>query len=228
MGKRAGVMDGMYAVSEWIAKFSLTNLAWFGMNLPIVLLALSLLDAGNSGEVMVLLVPIILLTPFVFFPATTALFAKAREWVRRDFMGETKSYWRYYKENYRQSAYGGLVFTLLWTIVALDIYYFLETNTLMVGIFLVTAIVLYVFTVNFFSTIVHVALPFRKLMKRSFVITLGSPLLFGTIAVTSGFLLMISVYMFPVIIPVFTGSLVAFLSFSAYFRFILAVKNEEE
>ncbi|SDX83161.1 Uncharacterized membrane protein YesL [Salimicrobium album] len=228
MGKQSGFMGGMYAVSEWIAKFSLTNLAWFAMNLPIVVLVLSLLDARDQGEVLILLIPIILFAPVVFFPATAALFAKAREWVRKDYMVENKSYWSYYRENYLQSVAGGLLFTLLWVIVAVDIYYFYESSTILTGVFLVTSILLYVFTVNFFATVVHVSLPFRKLVKRSFFITLGSPLLFGTIAVTNGFLLMVSVYMFPVIIPVFTGAIVAFLSFSAYYRFIIAVKKEEE
>ena len=228
MGKQSGFMGGMYAVSEWIAKFSLTNLAWFAMNLPLVLLVLSLLDAADAGEALVLIVPLVVLAPFLFFPATTALFAKAREWVRKDYVVRNKSYLLYYKENYLQSMLGGFVFTLLWVIVALDIYYFSLNNTMVMGLFLVTGILLYVCTVNFFATLVHVQLPFGKLLKQSFFITLGSPILFGAIAVTSGFILMISVYMFPVIIPVFTGSIVAFLSFSAYYRFIITIKDEEE
>ncbi|WP_347862111.1 DUF624 domain-containing protein [Salimicrobium sp. PL1-032A] len=228
MGKQTGFTGGMYAVSEWIAKFSLTNLAWFVFNLPLVLLVLSLLDASDREEAVLLLVPFVLLLPFLFFPATAALFAKAREWVRKEYIGTTRSYLSYYRENYIQSMLGGFVFTLLWVIVALDVYYFSSDNAAMMAVFLVSGIILYVCMVNFFTTLVHVRLPFWKLLKQSFFITLGRPLLFGTIAVTNGFLLMISVYMFPVIIPVFTGALVAFLSFSAYYRFIITIKEDEQ
>ena len=43
MNNNAGFMGGLYAISEWIMKFSMINLFWILFNIPIVFLLLNLL-----------------------------------------------------------------------------------------------------------------------------------------------------------------------------------------
>ncbi|MFC0524832.1 YesL family protein [Pontibacillus salicampi] len=229
MKNATGVMGGFYTVSEWIMQFSLVNLQWFLFNLPITLLLLNLLYVERVADAVVLLVPILLLLPFIFFPATAAVFAKAREWVRKEEIeGATRSFWSYYKENYKKSMIGGIVFTILWAVLIGDIYYFSAANTVMMNIMFVLAFLLFVFTIHFLSVLVHYDMQWKAVFKQAFLLTLGSPVLFIATVVSVGLILYISTYVFPLIIPFFTCSLVAFLAFSAFYRLHLKLTSTTE
>ncbi|WP_245807692.1 YesL family protein [Halobacillus massiliensis] len=223
-----GLIGGLFGVSEWIMKFSLGNLQWTLFNLPIGLLLLSLLSLESSGLAFYILLPLGLLTPFIFFPATAALFAKAREWVKKDEeLNREQSYFSYYKENYLKSMIGGVIFLILWSVLIADVYYFSTRNSVLMNVFLIMGILLYVWTINFLCVLVQYDMKLIKVMKQSFVITIGSPILFAAIVICSGIILLISLYVFPLIIPIFTGSIIAFLSFSAFYRVYLKAAAEK-
>ncbi|MCP3031519.1 DUF624 domain-containing protein [Halobacillus sp. A1] len=227
MANRSGFMGGFYVVSEWITRFTLGNLQWALFNLPVGLLLLSLLYIESNEMIAYLLVPLACIAPFVFFPATTALFAKAREWVRKEEEGLIEySYLKHYKDNYVKSMFGGIIFVVLWGVLAADVYYFSSRNTFLMNAFLVMGILLFVFTINFFNVLVHYDIKLRASFKQAFLMTIGSPLLFLTIVISSGIVLYISLYIFPLLIPLFTGSLVAFLAFSAFYRLHLKVASK--
>ncbi|RSL29200.1 DUF624 domain-containing protein [Salibacterium salarium] len=214
-------MGGFYAISEWIMRFSIANLYWVLFNVPIGLLLLSLLYIEESaGSALYLTVPVVALLPVMFFPATTALFAKAREWVREEehTASSARSFVSYYKENYKTSFIGGMVFVAVWGVLIADIYYFSSRNEALMYLFMIMGILLFVWTVNYFSVAVHYDMTFFAGFKHAFLITVGSPLVFLAVALSCGVILYISLYIFPLIIPLFTGSLVAFLSFSAFYR----------
>lgn len=228
MNQSSGIKGGLYAVSEWISKFSLTNLQWALFNLPVALLLLSVLNIGDRQDLWYLLLPLVLLLPFIFFPATTAMFAKARDWVRIDHKETAdRSYVSYYKENYQNSWKVGIVLTVFWIIFAADLYYFSTTSSLLVNIFLILGILLFVYSINTFSVLVHFDMNVRSVLKKSFLITFVSPVLFLTVAISTGFILAISLYIFPLIIPIFTGSIISFLAFSAFYRLYLKLNNME-
>ncbi|REJ08853.1 YesL family protein [Halobacillus trueperi] len=228
MKQTSGIRGGLYAVSEWISKFALTNLQWALFNLPVALLLLSLLNIRDTKELWYLLPPLVLLLPFIFFPATTAMFAKARDWVRKDHKeAADRSYLSYYKENYKNSMKAGIVLTILWSVLAADLYYFSTTSSLLMNLFLILGILLFVYTINTFSTLVHFDLKAGAVLKKAFMLTFVSPVLFLTVAISSGFILAVSLYIFPLIIPIFTGSIIAFLAFSAYYRLYLKLNNME-
>ncbi|WP_406945011.1 YesL family protein [Halobacillus sp. SY10] len=221
MKQTSGIRGGLYAVSEWISKFALTNLQWALFNLPVALLLLSLLNIGDVKELWYLL-------PFIFFPATTAMFAKARDWVRKDHKETAdRSYLSYYKENYKNSMKAGIALTILWSVLAADLYYFSTTSSLLMNLFLILGILLFVYTINTFSTLVHFDLKAGAVLKKAFMLTFVSPVLFLTVAISSGFILAVSLYIFPLIIPIFTGSIIAFLAFSAYYRLYLKLSNDQ-
>ncbi|GGC83346.1 hypothetical protein GCM10007216_12450 [Thalassobacillus devorans] len=222
--KPSGFMGGLYVVSEWIMRFSLVNLQWVVFNLPIALLLISMLYVEKTEDLFYLAVPLILLVPVLFFPATTAMFAKTREWVREaEEERESRKYVSYYKENYMTSLLAGFVFVALWGVWLADIYYFSDRNQVIMNLFVVMGILLFIFTVNFFSVSAHYNMKLRGLLRQAFFITVGSPLLFLAVSVTSGIVLYISLYVFPIIIPLFSGSLLAFLAFSAFYRLYLKI-----
>jgi uncharacterized membrane protein YesL len=223
----SGLMDGLYRLSEWIMRFSITNLLWFIFNLPIAFFVINLLYVKQAGAWIFSLVPLIILLPLLFFPATTAMFACARDWVMKEENTSIKQYWHYFKDNYKKSLICGLILTAIWTIWGIDYYYFSRENVILMGIFFIMGIILYVFTINFFSVFSHYELKWQQLLKNAFIITLGSPKLFLTIFITSGIILFMSIKAFPVIIPFFTGSVVAYLSFSAFYRFYLKITKKE-
>lgn len=223
MKSTSDMMGGLYRLCEWIMRFTVSNLLWIVLNIPIVIILFSILYMGHKG----FLVPLIILLPFVFFPATTALFASARDWVTKDDNTSIRQYWGYYKENYKKSLLGGLVLTGIWTIWAVDYYYFSKENIIFMAIFLIMGIVLFVYSINFFSIISHYHLKLLAALKNTLYITLGSPKLFLTLLISNGIIVYFSLNTFWFLLPFFTGSLCAYLSFSAFYRFYLKVLESE-
>ena len=220
MNNDSGFMGGLYAISEWVMKFSVTNLLWIIFNLPIIYLLLNLLFVERIEGLIFLMIPVIMLMPILFFPATTAMFAMVRGWIIHDEGSDKliKSFWGYYKENYKRSVASGLILTMAWLIWAVDIYYFFNENQIMMLLFIIMGIVLFVYSINLFSITVHYNMKFLPSLKNAFLITMGSPLLFVAVAISSGVVLFISFNVFNFFLPFLTGSLIAFLSFSAFYR----------
>lgn len=228
MNNESGFLGGLYAISEWIMKFSVVNLLWIIFNLPIVFLLLNALFVQRIEALLFLMIPIIILLPLLFFPATTAMFAMVRDWIIKDEEGHQifKSYWRYYKENYKRSVCNGFVLTAAWVILVADVYYFFDKNTMIMILFIIMGIVLFIFSINLFSVTVHYHMTFTASLKNAFLITIGSPALFLAVALSSGLVLYISLNVFKFLLPFLTVSLIAFLSFSAFYRNYL--KNIEK
>jgi uncharacterized membrane protein YesL len=217
------MMGGLYRLCEWIMRFSVINLLWIVFNIPIAFIVVNILFVKQTGIIVFLLIPLLILLPLLFFPATTAMFASARNLVMKEEGVSIRQYWRYFKENYTRSLLGGLVLTVVWTIWAVDYYYFSKENIILLGIFLILGIVLFVFTINFFSILSHYHMKLLPAMKNSFLITMGSPLLFFTVLISNSIILYFSLFVFKFLLPFFTGSLIAYLSFSAFYRYYLKV-----
>lgn len=218
-------MGGLFTLCVWFMRFSAANVLWLLFSFPIVFLGLNMLVLGRVETMMVFLVPMIALLPFVFFPATTAMFGMARDWVIKDRDGSSliKTYWQYYKENYKRSIVNGLVMTAIWVVWVVDVYYFFENNFYLFIFFLTMGIVLFVLTINLFSITVHYDMTFRESIKNACLITVGSPILFVAIAISSGIIIYMSFNVFLFLLPFFTGSLIAFLSFAAFYSRYLKI-----
>jgi uncharacterized membrane protein YesL len=224
----SGVMGGLYRICEWIMRFTIINVLWIVFNIPIVFIVLNTLFMAQKGAIAISLVPLIILLPLLFFPATTAMFASARDWVMEEDTVSIRKYWRYYKENYIKSLVGGLVLTGAWTIWAVDYYYFSKENIILMGIFLLMGILLFVFTINFFSVLSHYHMELLTALKNALFLTIGSPVLFLTILISNGILLYLSLNVFWFMLPFFSGALMAYLSFSAFYRYYLKVVDLEK
>ncbi|WP_077624516.1 YesL family protein [Sediminibacillus massiliensis] len=217
-----GLMGGLYAVSEWIMRFAVTNILWLFFNFPIVLIGLNALYAEQPGSGVFALIVFSVLAPFLFFPSTAAMFSSARDWIlHREGSSLIRSFWKYYKDNYKNSMLGGLLLTVLWIVWAVDYNYLSNVNIIFMFAFFIMGVILFVYTINFFSVMAHYHMKVRMILKNSLLITLGSPLLFLTIAIGSGMILYVSINGPMFLIPFFTGSLIAFISFSAFYRLYL-------
>ncbi|GGM19553.1 hypothetical protein GCM10011351_01710 [Paraliobacillus quinghaiensis] len=217
--------NGLLKTTEWIMRFSVVNLLWLTFNLPVVLLLLSAIYSDNLSMIMVFIVTVIL-SPFLVSPATAAMFAMVRDWILiKEQKSLIRSYWKHYRINYKQSFIGGFVLTIVWTVLIVDFYYFQQSNVILFFMFLLFVVVLYVYTIIFFSVLVHYNITLRQVFKNTLSLTLGSPMLFFAILLTSLVILYVSINSFLFLLLFFTASLIAFVSFSAFYRLYMRLVN---
>lgn len=199
-------------------RFSVINLIWLLFNLPIIFIVVSMLFADQLNNLYLLLVPLIIFLPVLLFPATAAMFASVRDWVMgKENRGLIKTYWNYYRDNYKQSLLGGIILTSVWVIWGLDYYYFSQENIILMFTFVILGLILFIYTMNFFSIIAHYNIGIGTMLKNTLLITIGSPLLSLSILISSGIILILSSRLW-FLMPFFTWSILAFISFSAFYR----------
>lgn len=217
--KQSEFMDGIYTISEWIRKLAAINLLWIFFNIPVVFILINLLLIERNESMFVLLPILFLLLPFIFFPATQAMFASVREWVlKKEDNGLMKTYWFFYKDNYKNSLKGGSVLSIIWFIWYVDSYYFSQQNFIWLMIYIIIGVLLYVYSINFFSVSAHYNMKWGSLIKNTFLTTFASPALFITVLLSSIFILIISVNWLTFLLPFFSGSVIAFLSFLFFYK----------
>lgn len=113
-----GLWGGFYALAEWIMRFAVVNMLWVIFNIPFLFILFNVLLIDEVEGLFFYLMPLVILAPFTFFPATTAVFASVREWMMKNDSkgGLIKSYWKNYQENYKRSLSSGAIFTVIWGI----------------------------------------------------------------------------------------------------------------
>ncbi|MGO4372419.1 YesL family protein [Paenibacillus sp. MCAF20] len=214
-----GLMGGFYRISEWIMRLAVINVLWLVCSIPFVFFAWTLLIAGTGTEAEMLsqvymtLIFMAVVAPFTLFPATAAMFAVARKWVTGEVdVALFKTYFRSYKENYKQSMLGGIIYTLLLTIMIVDFIVYREQLNLLSYIFVAFLILLVVSLFNFFSMLVHYHMKTFQLLKNAVLITIGRPFRSLSTAIMAGAVLYFSTR-FTFLIPFFMGSIIAYLSY---------------
>ena len=223
----SGFTGALYSTTEWIMRFSVVNILWLIINLPIAIILLSLYVNSFSIEFVAYYVPLILLVPILFVPSTMGLFAMARDWVLKiEHPSLMRAYFSYMISNYKKSSIAGLMLTFVWVIWIMDFYFFANENDLLLMVISILGVVLFVCTVNFFSLNVHFQMSIRELLKNTFFVTIGSPLLFLLILLINFLLLYLSVTKLIFMFPLFTGSLSAFVSFTIFYRFTLKIQEK--
>jgi len=218
-----GIMGGFYRISEWIMRFSVTNILWLICSSPffIFLFMKLMVDQQNFiNESITMNWAMGLVAPFTLFPATAAMFSVARKWI----MGDTdvkllRTFFKSYKDNYKQAMVGGIFYTLLFVIMYIDYYvYMTELKSMqfigyaMLGLL----ILLFVSLFNFFSMVAHLQAKTTHIMKNSVLLTIFTPVSSIVTIVLSCIILYFSLTKWPVLLFFFTGSLIAYLS---YFNF---------
>lgn len=225
MREFSGFTGVLYSTTEWVMRFSVVNILWFMINLPIWIIVLSLYVNNFGIEFVIYFVPLLLLIPILFVPSTVGLFAMSRDWVLKiEHPSLVKAYFAHMICNYKKSVLAGLMLTFIWLIWIMDFYFFANENDLLLMVFSIVGVALFVFTINFFSLNVHFQMNIRELLKNTFFLTIGSPLLFFVILFSNFILLYISATKLIFMFPLFTGSLSAFVSFTVFSRFSLKMQ----
>lgn len=221
-----GLPGVFYAVSEWIMRMSAVNLIWFLMSLPLFVLLLTL-DMG-SGMGIVLFAPVSwLLVTLLFFPATAAVFATARDWVLDTGQSSVlRTYFSHLKRDYKDSAKMGAGFAVVWLIWYYANFYFQSESSSIALLFLISGSALFIYTINFLSISAHYRMSGGERLKNAFFVTAGSPVMGLFILLSSGLLLWISISQLLWLLPFLTCSLIAFLSFSAFYKFTMKVEEK--
>lgn len=234
-----GLMGGLYRISEWIMRLSVTNVLWILVSLPFFFLLLGIFGAANieGSEADVLaafqgvLFWVSLSMPLFFFPGTSAMFSMTRKWV----MGDTdapllKTFFRSYKENFKQAALGGVVFVLLGYVLYADYRFYISQDSgwnILGIVFIVFAVLYAAALVNFFSLLAHLNMKFWQLLKNTFLLTIGAPVNSVVLLLTNGFVVYIS-FKWNFLIPFFMGSIIATNSFFQFYRLFGRMQDKQE
>lgn len=233
-----GLAGGFYRISEWIMRLSVINLLWLLVSIPVLFVAGSQLfwilenQADETTLWSFLFNPIVLvLAPLTFFPATSAMFSVARKWVTGDAdVPLFRSFFRYFRENYKMSLLGGLVFELLYVVFLVNFqFYTNQTNWLgnLNLVFLVFLLLLVAVVFNFFCYVAHFDLPFAKLLRNSVLITIAKLPNTLTILVINGLILYISFRPKLLFLSFFfTGSVMAMFTFWSFNRMVSKIQQK--
>ncbi|WP_082232138.1 YesL family protein [Halobacillus massiliensis] len=226
MQSYSGIFGALHFITTWFMRLTSINIIWFIINLPVFIVGASVMISYRTPADIVYLSPLLLLVPVLSFPATTALFAIARDWMmEQDHDSLTKSYLSYVKGNYKKSMTAGFIWVLFWVIWAVDLYLLTGINSLLAAVFAMLGVLLFVTTIHFFSLSVHYHMSIRQLIVNSLMMTAGKPLLTIATGLISVFLLYISTEIWFLVI-FFTGSLTACISFYLFYRSYLRIKHE--
>lgn len=200
------------------------NIVWFIFNLPLVILAVILMRQAGPLVLSGLVLLMIVLVPFVLFPATTALFGVVRNYILKEPVPLLKSYLADYKAHYIRSVEGGFLFTVAWGITGYiylsnsDLNYFL---TLLLGLI---ALILVVLTLNFFAMTVHLESSFSRALSNVLLVSIGGNFLSLAVGLLAVGIIYVSytyaLYLFPLV----TGSAVAYLAFFAFLKLLQGIQ----
>lgn len=181
----------LYQTMDWITKFAYVNVLWILFTL--------------AGGVIL-----------GFYPATIAMFALVRDWLRgKTDLAVWKTFWNYYKRDFIKSNLLGLFLNLLFIFIAIDIYY-IQTNendqlawTYIPLFAFMLLVVLYLFYI--FPSFVHFDLKLAPLLKNTFLIMIISPVhsFLMVLSLISIFFIMRAL---PALFFIFGGTVYAFIT----------------
>jgi uncharacterized membrane protein YesL len=222
------VFGRIQPVFEWIINLAVLNITWLVFILPIAYLSLLLVLVEHTSQVLMILLTIVVLSPFLLFPATTAMFGVVRKWFMKEEIKIVKSFWTFYKENYKRSLSGGLILSILWLVGVVDYLYIKSDVSFVNYIVLFILAFLFLYTLYFFSDTVHIESKLTQSLKNVLIITIANPIFSFGIGLICIFILYVSFNYLPFLIILFTGPFIAILGFYGYqkvFTTILSVQK---
>ncbi|KMK75484.1 YesL family protein [Alkalihalobacillus pseudalcaliphilus] len=225
----SGVWGRLFEVSEWVMKIMYINGLWLLFNIPILFLLANILLAPTFESLTGLIISLIVISPLVFFPATTALFYVARKFVMRAEVPIFQSFWKGFRENYRRSLVGGIFFTLLWVLWIYNYYLAqIEWQSPLFYFYMITTIFLISWNAHFFSDTVHFQVTLIASLKKAIFLSIGYlPYTISMVGV-AGF----TVYMLYTFHPIFaiflSGGVCAMVAFYAFYLIINRALRQQE
>lgn len=213
-----GISGVFYVLSEWVMRFSAVNLLWFGFSLPFFLLFVTV-EMSSAGGRVFFAAAAWLLGSLLFFPATAAVFSVVREWIMEtETSSVAKGFFTHLKAEYGVNARMGAFFSLLWLVWYFAYFYLYTAKSGLIIFFILLGAALFVFTVNFLSINAHYRMNILAKLNNAFFLSAGKPGMSFAIAAGSGILLWLSTAQLLWLFPLATCSLIAFLSFTCFYR----------
>lgn len=226
----SGFMGSFLKTSEWIMRLLTINAIWLLFNIPIVYLLMDIAFRNSVEEVFTLLIVIVCLMPFIFFPATTAMYGLIRRWIIGKGTHKLFSnFLNLYKENYMRSLLGSLPFILLWYLWLMNYRHtVIEAGSLILYVYLFVAILFFALTNYFFADLVHFELGFfASLQKILFMIIFYIHYTLGAACAT--IIVIVGLYLLhPILLILFSGSTVTFIYFFSYHQIYLKAQSKVE
>jgi uncharacterized membrane protein YesL len=222
-----GLTGGIYRIFQWVSRFSLTNILWLLFNIPVIYLIINVLYLENSYSMILNIVILSILLPFLFFPATTAMFGVVRQWVVEDEEAAIfKSFLKFYKQNYINSLIGGFIIVPVWGFSIFNfIYYSGKLGIMVYIIFIIVTMFLLVITCHFFAYNVHFEMRWFVSLKNAVYLCFGNVFHSIGIALTSFLIFYASFFLATFFIPFLMGSLFAFTAFLGYYYSLRRVQT---
>ena len=216
----SGITGKFLGVSEWVMFFLTVNLLWLLFNLPIIYFSVSLLFVGSTEELHTLLVLLLIMTPLIFVPATTAMFAIVRKKIMGNYAGALiQQYWKFYRSNYLRSLVGGLIFIPLWVIWGIN---FTLANS---GIgspffyfYMIITSILLTFTNYFLADSVHFTLNVFASLRKSIFMVVGYIHYTIGLTIVAGVTIFLIYAFHPALAVLFSGSIIAYIYFFGYYQ----------
>jgi uncharacterized membrane protein YesL len=155
------------------------------------------------------------------FPATTAMFGTVRKWIREGFdVGIFHVYFQQFKENFKKSFLIGLMWTVAFVIIYLDLTIVFQNEfpgkSLLVAVLFFFGIILAFTTVYVFFVLVNYELSIIHTLKNSLLLSISkmnyTVLFIGMILLT-----LVLVYYFPFFLLI-SGSLLAFSMYGIFHK----------
>ncbi|GEK91988.1 DUF624 domain-containing protein [Alkalibacterium kapii] len=124
----------LYELSILILKFTLINVFWFLVNIPVVILAIQLYLTTEFSNLLTLIPLLTLLLPLVFFPTTNALISTTRNYLLESQEFKFFDFFQFLKQGYKNSFIIGVFYTGLATAIGYLVYLSYTTSLIIVMI----------------------------------------------------------------------------------------------
>lgn len=164
------------------------------------------------------------------FPATAALFAVVRDWVRGKDEGFFMPFFRYMRENFVQSLVVGLVWTVVGLVLVADFLFVREitswVRTPFLALLILVGLVYLGTAVHLFPVMVHFQARWFHIIKNSLIIAISSPVI-TFLSLLILFVAGLAIFYVPLSFLLF-GSVTAYLLYSLCHRLFQQIESDLE
>lgn len=179
----------LYAIVDRFSNLLILNIFWIVSCIPIVTIA----------------------------PATSAMFSVVRQWRLHQDTSVIRSYFQYFKENFKTSFIVGIIWMVLAILLYLNYFYLNQDGTavryiIMIPLFLASLLFLTVSTF-IFPVIAHYNINWKEVLKNSLIATI--------VNFPTAVLILIILAVFGFILYYFPASFLIIFSCAAYINFLL-------